>query len=229
MADGSKAASAAPRDRIGAVAAIGLGVALWSHYYDRFKLPPRFPGSIGLIVGGDVLPLLVLPMLAVWFVLHDRLARYGWRWPGARNFAIASLAGYAAVLPFVLWFAQRPEFQAFYPSPAFPPARQHAIGLAFLWLLHHGPQLFSTEFCFRGFLLFPLARQLGIARAITVTTAPYVLLHIDKPPLELLQAAWAGVAFGVIAWRTGSFLPAFAAHWAIAVTLDWLCYQHLVH
>ena len=221
------APEAAPRDRIAVVAVVGLAVALYSHYYDRFQLPPRLPGSIGLIFGGDVLPLLVVPVLVIWFGLRDRLARYGWRWPGARAFAIETLAAYAAVLPFVLWLSQRPEFQAFYPSPAFPPARQHMIGLAFLWLLHHGPQLFATEFCFRGFLLQPLARQLGIVRAIAVTTAPYVLLHLDKPPLEVFQAAWAGVAFGVVAWRTRSFLPAFAAHWLIAVTMDWLCYQHL--
>ncbi len=227
MANSLQAETAAPRDHIGAVVAIGLCVALYSHYFDRFQLPPRFPGSVGLIVGGDVLPLLVVPALAVRFLLRDRLARYGWHWPGARAFVIASLAGFLAVLPFVLWFSQRPEFQAFYPSPAFPPARQHAIGLAFSWLLHHAPQLFATEFCFRGFLLFPLARQLGIARAIVVTNAPYVVLHIDKPPLELAQAAWAGVVFCVVAWRTGSFLPAFAAHWAIAVAMDWLCYQHI--
>jgi membrane protease YdiL (CAAX protease family) len=43
----------------------------------------------------------------------------------------------------------------------------------------------------------------------------------------LVQAAWGGIVFGIVAWRTRSFLPAFAAHWAIAVTMDWLCYQHL--
>ena len=79
MDDASVTGSAAPRDRIGTVAAIGLGAALYSHYYDHFQLPPRFTGSVGLIVGGDVLPLLVLPVLAVWFVLRDRLGRYGWR------------------------------------------------------------------------------------------------------------------------------------------------------
>lgn len=229
MSAADAAEAAAPRDRIELVAGVGLAVALYSHYYDRFQLPPRFPGSFGLILGGDVLPLLVVPVLFVWFALRDRLGRYGWRWPGARAFAIESLAAYVAVLPFVLWLSQRPEFQAFYPSPAFPPARHGAIGLAFLWILHHGPQLLATEFCFRGFLLQPLARRLGIVRAIAVTTAPYVLLHLDKPPLEVFQAAWAGVVFGGVAWRTRSFVPAFAAHWAIAVTMDWLCYRHLVH
>ena len=223
------AADAPARERTGWVLLIGLGAALYSHWYDRFQLPPRLPGSFGLILGGDVLPLFAVPALAVRFALRDRLARFGWRWPGLRAAALAAAGAYAAVLPFVLWLSQRPEFQAFYPSPAFPPARHHWIGLAFLWLLHHAPQMFATEFCFRGFLLQPLGRELGVARAIAVTTAPYVLLHLDKPPLELFQATWAGVAFGVAAWRTRSFWPAFAAHWAIAVTMDWLCWLHLPH
>jgi membrane protease YdiL (CAAX protease family) len=217
----------APRDSLGAVVAVGLAAAVYSHFYDRYQLPPRFPGSLGLVVGGDVIPMFVVPALVARFALRERLAPFGLRWPGWRAFAVATLAAWAALLPFVLWLATRPEFRAFYPSPAFPPARQHAVGLAFLWLLHHAPQLFATEFLFRGFLLQPLARQLGLARAITVTTAPYVLLHIDKPPLELVQAAWGGVAFGVVAWRTRSFLPAFAAHWLVAVTMDWLCYVQL--
>lgn len=215
------------RDRIGLVLAVGLAAAVYSHFYDRFQLPPRFPGSIGLIVGGDVLPLLVVPVLFVWLALRDRLSRYGVRWPGLRSLALHSLVAWLAVLPFVLWLSTRPEFRAFYPSPAFPPAREHAIGLAFLWLLHHAPQLLATEFCFRGFLLFPIARQLGLLRAIVIQTAPYVLLHAAKPPLEQAQALWAGVVFALVAWRTGSFLPAFVAHWAIAVTMDWLCYRAL--
>ncbi|RIL06587.1 MAG: hypothetical protein DCC71_06300 [Proteobacteria bacterium] len=218
---------AARRERVGWIALVGVAVAVWSHVYDRFELPPRLPGSIGLILGGDVLPLFVVPALFARLVLHEPLARFGFRWPGLRPFALASAAGWLAMLPFVLWLAARPEFQAFYPSPAFPPARQHGVGLAFLWLLHHAPQLFATEFLFRGFLLFPLARALGVARALIVLAAPYVLLHADKPPLELVQALWGGVVFGWIAWRTRSFWPAFLAHWGVAVTMDALCYRAL--
>jgi membrane protease YdiL (CAAX protease family) len=215
----------APRDRIGWVLLVGLGVAVYSHLYDRYQLPPRFPGSFGLIVGGDVIPLFVIPALFVRFGLHERLDRYGLRWPGLRPLLLWAGAAWLSLLPFVLVLSQRPEFRAFYPSPQFPPARQHAIGLAFLWLLHHGPQLFATEFCFRGFLLFPLARRLGPARAIAALTAPYVALHAAKPPLELVEALWAGIAFSFVAWRTGSFLPAFLAHWGVAIAMDWLCLQ----
>lgn len=222
------AAPPSPRaDRVWLVLAVGIAVAVYSHFYDRFQLPPRLPGSVGLIVGGDVLPLFVVPALFVVFVLRDRLGRYGFRWPGLRALAIHAFGAWLAMLPFVLWLATRPEFQAFYPSPAFPPAREHALGLAFLWTLHHAPQLFATEFCFRGFLLFPVARHFGIARAIAIQAAPYVLLHAAKPPLEQVQALWGAVVFSWVAWRTGSFVTAFVAHWGVAVTMDWLCYRAL--
>lgn len=206
---------------------LGVACGLYSHFYDRFRLPPRFPGSVGLIVGGDVLPMLVVPLAFAWLALRMRPVRFGWRWPGVRPlFAYAGIA-FAALLPFVLWFSTRPEFLAQYPSPAFPPARQHAIGLAFNWILHHAPQLFATEFLYRGFLFFPLARRLGAVSATALLLVPYVWLHQDKPPLELVQAAWGGAVFAWTTWRTQSFFPAFLAHWLVAVATDFLCFRAL--
>lgn len=228
----SAAAGEAARDRVGWVALVGLGAAVYSHFYDRFELPPRLPNSPGLVLAGDVLPLFVVPALFVVLVLREPLRRYGFAWPGAKRLLVGSLLAWLAMLPFVLWLSARPEFQAFYPSPNFPTremplARLHANGLLALWLVSHLPQLFATEFCFRGFLLFPLGRALGVARAIAILAAPYVLLHWTKPPLELAQALWGGVVFGIVAWRTGSFLPAFVSHWLVAVTMDWLCFRAL--
>jgi membrane protease YdiL (CAAX protease family) len=214
-----------PAEPLLSIAVIGLACALYSHFYDRFQLPPRPPGSFGLIVGGDVLPMLGVPLLFGWLALRMRPARFGWRWPGAKDLLAYAGIAFAALLPFALWFSTRPEFQAQYPSPAFPPARQHAFGLAVNALLHHGPQLFATEFLYRGFLLFPLARRFGFAAAAAALLVPYVWLHQDKPPLELVQAAWAGALFAWTAWRTQSFLPAFAAHWLLAVVTDLLCFR----
>jgi membrane protease YdiL (CAAX protease family) len=217
-----------PPERLALVLAVGAVVTLYSHFYDALSLPPRFAfGTFGLVLGGDVLPLLLVPLATVRFVLRAPLGRYGWRWPGWRPVLAAGALAWLAMLPFVAWLAMRPEFQAFYPSPAFPPARQHAMGLAFLWLLHHGPQLLATESCFRGFLLMPAARRLGLPVAIVVLSSFYVALHAAKPPLELGLAAWGGVVFSVAAWRTGSFWPAFLAHWAVAITMDLLCFAAL--
>ncbi|HEY8494380.1 MAG TPA: CPBP family intramembrane glutamic endopeptidase [Myxococcota bacterium] len=215
-------------DRPWLVLAIGAVVTVYSHFYDAWRLPPRLPfGTVGLVLGGDALPLLVVPLLAARFVLREPLPRTGFRWPGVRRVLVAGGLAWLALLPLVAWLATRPEFQAYYPSPAFPPARAHAVGLAFLWLLHHAPQMLATEYCYRGFLLMPIARSFGLPRALVILGALYVALHADKPPLELGLAAAGSVAFSLAAWRTGSFWPAFLAHWAVAVTMDALCFAAL--
>lgn len=214
--------------RLAIVVVTGLVCAVWSHFYDLWKLPPRFDlGSFGLILGGDVLPQLVVPAAVVLLVLREPLARYGFRARPALPWLRDAILAWLVVLPIVIWMVSRPEVRAFYPSPNFPPAREHAVGLAVLWALHHGPQLFSLEFLFRGFLLLPLARRFGPAIAIALLVVPYVWLHRTKPAPELLLASVGGVAFSLAAWRNRSFLPAFVAHWLTAVTTDLLCFLQL--
>lgn len=221
------AESSHPDVRLAVVVISGLVFAAYSHLYDRWQLPPRFPGSVGLILGGDVVPLLIGPLIVIWLVLRERPGSYGWRvrpvWSVLRN----ALLSFLSVLPLVLWLSTRPEFQAFYPSPQFPPAREGVVGLAVLWTLHHGPQLFSTEFLYRGFLLMPLARRFGLWPAVAAILVPYIALHLAKPPLELLLAGLCGLSFSVAAWRSQSFVPAFLAHWLVAVTMDLLCFLQM--
>jgi uncharacterized protein len=210
--------------RLEVVVTSGLVFAAYSHLYDRWQLPPRFVGSVGLILGGDVLPMLVGPLLVIWFVLRESPGRYGWRLRPVSGVLGNALLAYLPLLPLVAWLSTRPEFQSFYPSPKFAPARESAIGLAVLWTLHHGPQLFSTEFLYRGFLLLPLARRFGLWPGAVAMLLLYVGLHLSKPPRELLLATLGGIAFTLAAWRSRSFLPAFLAHWLVAVTMDLLCF-----
>ncbi len=223
---GSSEAAETPNPdlRLVVVVTSGLFFAAYSHLYDRWQLPPRLTGSVGLIFGGDVLPMLVGPLLVIGLLLREPLGHYGWRVRPVSGVLRSAGLAFLSVLPLVVWLSTRPEFQSFYPSPQFAPARESAVGLAVLWTLHHGPQLFSTEFLYRGFLLLPLARRFGLWPAVAVMLVPYVILHLSKPPLELLLATLGGVSFAVAAWRTRSFVPAFLAHWLVAVTMDLLCF-----
>jgi len=223
VGDEASDAPASPwrRERLAIVVPVGLACLVWSHLYDVLRLPPRFGfGTFGLTLGGDVLPMLVVPLGVTLGVLRWRPARIGFAWPGLGPAVGWAAAAWLTLLPFLWVFAQRPEFQAAYPSPAFPPARAHLAGLAALALVSHAPQMLSLELCVRGFLLQPIARAAGLGPALVVTGVPYVWLHVGKPPLEMLEAAWAALAFGAVAWRTRSFWPAFLAHWAVAVTMD---------
>lgn len=215
--------------RLGILVLSGAALALYSYGYDLWKLPPQVVefGTFGRTLAGDVLPMLVLPIAVALVVLRIPLVAIGFRArPLAPLLRHAGLA-WLAVLPLVAWMSTRPEVQAFYPSRHFPPAREHWIGLAVLWGLHHVPQLLSVECLYRGFLLQPLARRFGFELATALVVAPYVLLHWTKPPVELALAAWGGFLFSWAAWRTRSFLPAFFAHWLTAVTMDALCFLQL--
>jgi hypothetical protein len=207
----------------------GLALVLYSKFYDAWRLWPQISsfGTFGRVLAGDVLPLLVGPLVVSTLVLRASPRDLGWRLPRLRTLAAVSGAAWAAILPLAIWLAFQPEFRAFYPSRAFPPAREHGVGLAFLWVLHHAPQLFALESCLRGFLFFPILRRGGFAGAVATLLPLYVLLHLGKPPLELLLAAWGGLVFMAAAARSRSFVPAFVAHWLVAVTIDLLCYAQL--
>jgi membrane protease YdiL (CAAX protease family) len=206
-----------------------LACAVYSFGYDLWKLPPQVSGfgTFGRTLAGDVVPMIVVPLLVARFGLGIPLASLGLRWPGLAATARFGGLAFLAALPLVLWMSQRPELVAFYPSRQFPPAREHVIGLVFLWTFMHGPQLAAVECLFRGVLLQPLARRFGFAPATALMLAPYVALHATKPGLELVLATWGGFLFSWAAWRTRSFAPAFVAHWLIAVTMDALCFAQL--
>jgi membrane protease YdiL (CAAX protease family) len=217
-----------PRIRVPLIALTGILLALYSYFYTSLRLWPQIPyGTVGLALMGDVVPLLVAPLLIVRLVLREPVQRFGWSWPGWRRFAGAGVAAYLAVLPMVVWLSQRPEFPAYYPSRAFPPAREHVFGLVFSWLVHHAPQLLAAEAMWRGYLFFPIVRQFGPVLGVAWVTPLYVALHLGRPPLELLLATWAGLVFMLVAWRTRSLLPSFLAHWLVAVTMDALCFARL--
>jgi hypothetical protein len=214
-------------ERLGRVLALGALLLVYHDRYDAWSLPPQLAGTFGRVLAGDVLPLLVAPLLVIRLLLRAPAWDFGWRARPVGRLLGAALLAWLAVLPVAVPLAFQPEFSAFYPSRAFPPAREHVIGLAFLWLLHHAPQLLALESFLRGFVWFPLLRRAGFARSVAVLLPLYVLLHLGKPPLELALAAWGGLVFMAAAARTGSFLPAFAAHWLVAVTVDALCYAQL--
>jgi len=76
--------------------------------------------------------------------------------------------------------------------------------------------LLGWEYMFRGFLLFGLKERLKEA-SILVQALPFVLLHFDKPELETVSTIATGVLFGYIAYRAGSFWPAYFIHLFINV------------
>jgi membrane protease YdiL (CAAX protease family) len=164
--------------------------------YDRNPVMQRIQAIDRLVLYA------LVPLVLIVFGFRDRPARYGirlgdWRWGLA-----LTLVGCALMTPIVLWFATLPDARAWYaPSWSSLPDV----------VLTNAMDLVAAEFLFRGFLMFALVRAIGPI-GVLVATLPFVFSHLTKPELELLSTLAGGMAYGWLAWRTGSIVWGAIAH-----------------
>lgn len=148
---------------------------------------------------------LIVPLLIIIVFFRESPAEYGF---GLGDWkAGLALTGIviAAVAP-LLWFVSKGDasMQSYY-TRLFKPALP---GNAFL-------DLIGWEFMFRGWLLFLYARKYGPADALWLQSVPFALAHLGKPQLETLSTIFGGYLFGLVAWRSKSFLFAFLIHYFV--------------
>jgi len=119
-------------------------------------------------------------------------------------------------VPFMIIGASMPEYQDYYPRFYYKNV------LDFIrWELLVGLLMLSTEFFYRGFMLFGLKR-LG-KWSILAQAVPYAYVHLGKPMTEVYYSFFAGLAFGYIDWDTESIMPSFLLHWTTSIIFDSLC------
>jgi membrane protease YdiL (CAAX protease family) len=123
------------------------------------------------------------------------------------------------MVPALLIASRRPDFLATYPMLRPAPPLAWSGGLLALYWLCYGSILFSTEFLFRGVLLFGLESRLGVA-AVGVSVLPYCLIHVHKPLPEALGSIVAGFVLGYLALRTRSIGGGVVVHCAVAFGMD---------
>jgi len=80
------------------------------------------------------------------------------------------------------------------------------------------------EFLFRGILFFPLVPAVGLVPALGLQTIISTLYHFGHPDSEVFAALAAGLAFGLIAHATGSFLYTVFIHALVGIGNDVLLY-----
>lgn len=105
----------------------------------------------------------------------------------------------------ILWLVSTsdPVMQKYYAS-------QFNLGLPIMSFL----DLIGWEFFFRGWILFGYMRAFG-DNAIWLQAVPFALAHIGKPEVETLSTIFGGFLFGLVAWRTRSFIYPFLIHWFV--------------
>ncbi len=146
---------------------------------------------------------LIAPILITLLVFRQPLRDYGFQW-GEWKLGLAYTAlGVVIATPIIWWAAQDPAMQKYY-LPLFSPA------LPILTFM----DLIGWEFIFRGWLLFGYQRAFG-SHALWLQAVPFALMHLGKPELETMSTIFGGFVFGLIAWKTRSFVYPFLIHWYI--------------
>jgi membrane protease YdiL (CAAX protease family) len=120
------------------------------------------------------------------------------------------------MLPLVWIVSSFPEFSKTYPH--LPDAKNSwKVFLIFEcgMLLY----MFAWEFIWRGFMLFGLEAKFGYY-SVLIQMIPFLILHNGKPAPETFGAIIAGIALGVLALRTRSFLYCVIAHMSVIFSID---------
>ncbi|MEW5985274.1 MAG: CPBP family intramembrane glutamic endopeptidase [Chloroflexota bacterium] len=151
----------------------------------------------------------LIPMVIILLVYRERPADYGFRrghWEAGLRWTMAI----CLVMALVLWqLARTPEMQSYYLAKA----PRNPVRFFFLTAV----DLLGWEFIWRGFVLFGMARVLGPGPAIFLQAVPFAFMHLGKPEIETLSTIFGGAAFGLLAWRTKSFLYPFLVHYFITI------------
>lgn len=188
-------------------------------------LAARFPYALGHdaveMAHMQFMLFFVVPMAIILIALQENPIRdYGFTIGNWREGLIWTAAGTIPIIV-AIWVAMRfdEDLATLYRQVYYPHA-----GRDIEWADHArmayaaSVQLFAWEYLLRGFLLFGAARFIGVGPAILLQMIPFALLHLSKPEIEAVSTIFTGILFGIIAWRTRTFLYVFLIHVIILVT-----------
>lgn len=167
---------------------------------------------------GDFITFFVLPVLTIKLVLREKLTNFGLRMGDFRTGIKISIIFLLIMLPFVWIASSYPDFVRTYPQLA--EVRDH-WNTFFIFEAAALVYLLAWEFIWRGFMLFGLKEKFGYY-AVFIQMIPFLILHNGKPPAETFGAIAAGIALGILAWRTGSVYYCVITHAGVMFGIDLL-------
>jgi membrane protease YdiL (CAAX protease family) len=132
------------------------------------------------------------------------------------------------VIPLAFISAKKPENLVNYPQIR---TKKWTKKIFYINLLGWAIYLFGYELLFRGVLLFPLVKTIGIWPAIAINIALYSATHIPKGLAETVGAIPLGLVLCLLTLASGTIWIAFFVHVALAWTnsLTALKYHPEIH
>jgi uncharacterized protein len=149
----------------------------------------------------------ILPIAVILIFLRKNPLHYGFQWGEVKIWGRYIGIFCLIAAPILFFSAFKPDLQKYYRIEDF-----NLISYFFINFI----SLFSSEFLFRGFLIFGLKDKLK-EFSILIQMIPFVLVHLGKPELETISTIITGIIFGFIVYRGNSFWPAFIIHMFINV------------
>ncbi|MGD8780488.1 MAG: type II CAAX endopeptidase family protein [Ignavibacteria bacterium] len=165
---------------------------------------------------GDFIVFFVIPALIIFFLFKEKITEYGFSF---REYKLGLSFSVIAVLLMIVivWFISSNEvFSVQYPY--YDAARYNWTEFLIFetaLLLY----VFAWEFIWRGYMLFGLEKKFGYY-AVLIQMLPFVILHNGKPAIETFGAIIGGIALGILALRTRSFLYGFIIHFSVMFSID---------
>lgn len=168
---------------------------------------------------GDFVTLLVLPVLIIKFIIKEKVTDFGLKAGDWQTGLKLSVMFFIIMLPLIWIFSSSTQFVSKYP---------HLLSVRSAWSTFYIYEfgmliyMFAWEFVWRGFMLFGLEEKFGYY-AVLIQMIPFVILHNGKPMPETFGAILGGIALGILAFRTRSFLYGVIVHIGIMFSIDLIC------
>jgi membrane protease YdiL (CAAX protease family) len=120
------------------------------------------------------------------------------------------------MIPLIWIFSSYPDFVRTYPQLVSIRENWNSFFIFEIGLIVY---IVAWEFIWRGFMLFGLKDKFGYY-AIFMQMIPFLILHNGKPVMETFGAIIAGIALGILSWRTGSIYYCVITHGAVMFSID---------
>ncbi|QQS34849.1 MAG: CPBP family intramembrane metalloprotease [Ignavibacteriales bacterium] len=165
---------------------------------------------------GDFFTFFVLPLIIIKLFLKEKIKDYGFI-PGDYKIGLKITFLFLVIMLPLVWIASSlPEFSKTYPHL---PSAKSSWEIFLIFEAGMLMYMFSWEFIWRGFMLFGLEPKFGYY-SVLIQMIPFLILHNGKPAPETFGSIIAGIALGILALRTRSFLYCVIVHMSVIFSID---------